>query len=98
MVLIDPQTENVIYSVLKETDYASNLKQGAYSQSGLAEVVDKVLANPAPGNIQVADFQLYHPAYQTPTSFMASPIYRGDKLIGILAVRLPNEQINTILS
>lgn len=29
---------------------------------------------------------------------MAAPIYQGNKLIGILAVRLPNEQINTILS
>ncbi len=97
LLLINPKTGDVIYSVFKETDYATNLKQGTYSQSGLAQAVNKVLANPAPHNIQVADFELYHPCYKAPTAFMAAPIYKEAHLIGILAIRIPNDQINTVL-
>ena len=98
LLLIESTTGDVIYSVFKQTDYATNLKQGPYSQSGLAQAVNKVLANPAPGNIQIADFKPYHPAYAAPIAFMAAPIYSGADLIGILAIQIANDQINSVIS
>jgi len=53
LLLINPKTLDIVYSVFKETDYGTTLKQGPYSQSGLSDVVQAVLANPAQGSIQL---------------------------------------------
>jgi class 3 adenylate cyclase len=98
LLLINPKTLDIVYSVFKETDFATTLKQGPYSQSGLSDAVQAVLANPARGSIQVADFKPYRPSYEEPALFLATPIYSGANLIGILAVQVPADRINQIMS
>ncbi|HEY9829336.1 MAG TPA: adenylate/guanylate cyclase domain-containing protein [Stenomitos sp.] len=98
LLLINPKTLDIVYSVFKETDFATTLKQGPYSQSGLSDAVQAVLANPARGSIQVADFKPYRPSYEAPALFLATPIYSGSNLIGILAVQIPAGRINQIMS
>lgn len=96
LFLIDYQTGDVVYSVIKETDIGTNLATGAYQDSNLAEVVKKVQEHPEKGAVQVVDFQAYHPSYGEPAIFMAAPIYNGPHEIGILAVQLNVEQLNEI--
>ncbi len=98
LFLIDFDSGEIIYSVEKETDYATNLDRGAYRRSGLAEVVDLVRDNPEKSFVQIVDFEPYAPYYGSPVAFLAAPIYNGPHLIGIFAVQLPVDQINFILS
>jgi class 3 adenylate cyclase len=98
LYLINPKTLDIVYSTSKQTDYATTLKQGPYSQSGLAKVAEAVAINPAPGSIQVVDFQSYRPSYEAPVVFLATPIYSGSNLIGILAVQIPADRVNQIMS
>ena len=97
LFLINYKTKDIVYSVFKETDYGTNLQTGAYSQSGLAEVVEKVLHKPTPGKIEISDFRAYRPSYEAPAAFIAAPIYSGSNLIGILAIQIPINQINQIV-
>ncbi len=97
LFLIDYQTEAIIYSVYKETDYATNLQKGAYSRSNLASVVNAVKDNPAKGLVHVTDFQSYTPSYGEPAAFLAIPIYDNTQITGILAVQLPIDKLNSIL-
>ena len=96
--LIDPQTSDIVYSVYKETDYATNLGYGPYSRSNLAEVIAAVQDNPDRGAIQVADFKTYKPSYAAPAAFLAGPIYDGPTFVGILAVQMPVNEINQVLT
>ena len=96
LLLIDYQTGDVVYSVIKETDIGTNLVNGAYQDSNLAGVVRKVQEHPEKGVVQIVDFQAYHPSYGEPAIFMAAPIYNGPHEIGILAVQLNVEQLNEI--
>ena len=96
LLLIDFQTGDVVYSVIKETDIGTNLLDGAYQNSNLAEVVRKVQEHPEKGAVQLVDFQAYHPSYGEPVLFMAAPIYNGPHEVGILAVQLNVEQLNEI--
>ncbi|MBE9065654.1 HAMP domain-containing protein [Leptolyngbya cf. ectocarpi LEGE 11479] len=96
LLLIDYQTGDVVYSVIKETDIGTNLVNGAYQDSNLAEVVRRVQEHPEKGAVQVVDFQAYHPSYGEPVIFMAAPIYNGPHEVGILAVQLNVEQLNEI--
>ncbi len=98
VLLIDFNTGEVVYSVQKTTDYATNLEQGPYRRSNLAEVVEAVRDNPGQGFVQVIDFQPYTPAVAALKAFFAAPIYNGPHIVGILAIQLPIEPINQILT
>ena len=94
LFLIDYKTGNIVYSVYKETDYATNLDDGPYRESGLAQAVRAVRQNPEYRAIQLIDFQFYRPSYGAPAAFFSAPIYNGPHIVGILAVQLPVDRIN----
>lgn len=96
--LINPQTGDIVYSYFKETDFATSRLQGFYSDSALTNLVQKVQANPTQSSIQVADFKPYRPSYNAPAAFLATPIYSGSNMIGILAVQVPINKMNQALN
>jgi class 3 adenylate cyclase/hemoglobin-like flavoprotein len=96
--LINHKTGDIVYSYFKETDFATNPLQSFDSQNPLASLVRAVQANPKQGSIQVADFKPYSPSYNSPAAFMATPIYSGSNMIGILAVQIPIEKIDQAIS
>jgi class 3 adenylate cyclase len=98
MFLIDAETSAIVYSVYKETDYATNLRDGPYSNTNLAAVVQKVRESPDKGFVQMIDFAAYRPSYAAPAAFIAAPIYDGPQLVGILAFQLPVGEINAIMT
>jgi class 3 adenylate cyclase/hemoglobin-like flavoprotein len=98
LFLINHKTGDIIYSYFKETDFATSRLQGFYYQSSLAELVRTVQSNPTPGTIQVADFKPYRPSYNAAAAFLATPIYSGSNMIGILAVQVPIDKINQAIN
>jgi HAMP domain-containing protein len=98
LFLISPKTGDIVYSYFKETDFATNRLQGFYTQSTLTDVVQAVQSNPTQGSIQVADFKPYRPSYNAPAAFLATPIYSGSNLVGILAVQIPINKIDQAIS
>ncbi len=95
--LIDNKTGHIVYTVFKEVDYATSLITGPYKNSNLAQVF-KSVQNAPKDTIKIADFKSYDPSYQAPASFIASPIYDGDKQIGVLAFQMPIDKINDIMT
>ena len=98
LFLIDHQTGHIVYSVYKETDYGTSLKDGPYANSNFAEAIEKVRKNPEPGAVQIVDFASYRPSYGAPAAFFAAPIYDGTQQVGILAAQLPVDRINDVLT
>jgi len=47
---------------------------------------------------QLADFVAYEPSYGTPASFIAAPIYDGSRLVGVLVLQMPVDQINKVMT
>ncbi|MEM0981185.1 MAG: adenylate/guanylate cyclase domain-containing protein, partial [Cyanobacteria bacterium P01_H01_bin.58] len=98
LFLIDHETGDIVYSVYKETDFATSLDTGPYDRSNFAEVVSTVQQNPEPGAVQIIDFAAYRPSYGAPAAFLAAPIYDSGQQMGILAVQLPVDRINDVLT
>ncbi|MBW4661438.1 MAG: HAMP domain-containing protein [Drouetiella hepatica Uher 2000/2452] len=98
LFLINHKTGDIVYSYFKETDFATNRLQGFYAQSALTDLVQSVQANPEQGSIQVADFKPYRPSYNAPAAFLATPIYSGSNIIGILAMQIPTKEIDNAIS
>jgi len=94
--IVDIENGNIIYSVYKELDFATSLKEGPYAKTGLG---DTWRALKSGKEFFFSDFQLYTPSYETPAAFAGFPI-RGEsqQTIAALIVQLPLDQINGVMS
>ena len=98
LFLIDADTGNIIYTVEKETDFATNIFDGPYASSSLAEVVRQARKGRNPDFVAISDFEPYRASYGTPAAFVASPVFDNSQLIGILAFQLSIDEINRIMT
>ena len=96
--LADPETGDIVYSVFKELDYTTSLKDGPYAQSGIGRVFRKANAADDPAFVAVEDFQPYKPSYEGAASFIASPIFDGGEKVGVLIFQMPIGRINEIMT
>ena len=98
LFLIDAETYDILYTVYKETDFATNLRNGPYRNSNLAALIDKVRRNSDLAEAQVVDFAFYRPSYGHPAAFIGAPIYHQGEFVGVLAAQLPIDQINELMT
>ena len=98
LFLIDAEGGDVVYSVFKETDFATRLTDGPYRESGLAAAFGAVRAAPDKDGVRLADFAPYAPSHGAPASFVASPIHDGQERLGVLAFQMPVDEINRIMT
>ncbi|HSH04365.1 MAG TPA: methyl-accepting chemotaxis protein [Anaerolineae bacterium] len=92
--LINPQGD-IIYSVLKEDDFGTNLLNGPYSDSNLAKGFRQVLA----GNQQsvLVDYAFYEPSGGEVAAFILTLVRDGDDILGVAAFQIPINIINNIM-
>lgn len=96
--LVDPDSGDIVYSVFKELDFTTSLKDGSYARTGIGEVFRKANAAESPDFVALSDFAPYPPSYQDPASFIASPIFDGHRKVGILIFQMPIDAINAIMT
>lgn len=95
--LISPAGD-IHYTVMKEDDYATNLLQGPYKDTGLADVFRQVMAAPDSDVVRVSDLQSYAPSEGVPAMFLARGMFdENGQLIGVIALQVPTEQIHSIM-
>jgi class 3 adenylate cyclase len=97
MFLIDPQG-TIVYTVYKETDFTSSLTTGPYNETNLAQLVARVRQRKEKNYAQLIDFEAYAPSYGAPAAFIAAPIYDQSEFLGVLAVQLPVDEINAVMT
>ncbi|TWT96235.1 methyl-accepting chemotaxis protein [Neorhodopirellula pilleata] len=96
--LIDDKTGDVVYSVFKELDYATDLRTGPYSKSNFAKAFVKAASVASPSEAVLVDFEPYYPSYEAPASFIASPIYKGTERVGVLVFQMPIDRIADLVA
>jgi methyl-accepting chemotaxis protein len=95
--IVEPKNGYVVYSVFKELDFATSLKNGPYSNTGIADAFRKALTLDA-GQTYLNDFLPYVPSYNNAASFISTPIYDKQKLIGVLIFQIPINKINSVMT
>ncbi len=96
--LVDSKSGNIVYSVFKELDYATSLIDGPFADTGLGTVFKKANMANSSNFIVLDDFKAYPPSYDSPASFIATPIFSGNEKIGILIFQMPIGRINQIMT
>jgi methyl-accepting chemotaxis protein len=94
--LIDLKGE-IVYTVFKEKDFATNLLNGPYKNSGLARVFKQAI-NLKKGEVAFDDFMPYEPSYNLATSFIASPVFHNGTRIGVLVYQMPVDKLNDTIT
>ena len=96
--LVNPDTGKIVYSVFKELDFATSLKNGPYADTNFAEAFQKANAALSADTVVFADFKQYFPSYEAPAGFVASPIFREGRKIGVLLFQFPIDSLNRIMA
>jgi class 3 adenylate cyclase len=96
--LIDIDSLSIVYSVFKETDFATSLLDGPYQDSGLGTLANRIKSRPMRGEVTVIDYSPYAPSYGAPAAFVGSPIYDGNEPIGVLAIQISADEINKAMT
>ena len=97
LFLIDPDGR-IVYTVYKETDFATSLVVGAYNESNLARLFSSVRRSKEKNYARIIDLESYAPSYGAPAAFIAAPIYSQDKFMGVLAIQVPVDEINNVMT
>ncbi|WP_052418028.1 methyl-accepting chemotaxis protein [Pseudooceanicola atlanticus] len=86
---------NVVYSVFKEIDFATNLMDGEWRTTDLANAfrTAKTLKS---GEVTFFDFRPYAPSNNAPASFMATPLIKNGEVKGALIIQTPTTRLNKI--
>lgn len=96
--IADVDTGNIVYSVFKELDYMTSLKNGPYANSGIGMAFQKALSINDRNSVHLTDFAAYTPSYESPASFIAMPIFNGNQKVGVLIFQMPVDKINSIMT
>ncbi len=88
----------LVYTVVKELDYATNLMTGQWSGTDLGNVFRAAWNSTAAGEQAFFDFAPYDPSHGAPASFIATKMLDANgRPLGVLAFQMPIDRINTVM-
>ncbi len=88
---------DLIYTVFKELDYATNLVSGEYQDTDLGNAF-RAARDGTPGSEHYFDFKPYAPSHGAPAAFLSTPLHDDNGvLIGVLVFQMPIDRINAVM-
>jgi class 3 adenylate cyclase len=96
--LMDAATGDVVYTVVKETDFGSNMYNGAFTQSGFARAAKRALDPRNGGKAVIEDYTAYTPSAFLPQMFAAVPIIADGQTIGVFVAQIDIRALNNLLT
>ncbi len=96
--LIDVDLRRVMYTVEKETDFASQLENGIAAKTPLDIAVNAVLRARGPDDYAISDYKAYLASYNDQASFIAVPVFDGEVQVAVMAVQVPVEELTAIMT
>lgn len=98
LLLVDRKEMRVVYSVEKETDFATSLAIGPYRNSTLARIAAEAANTKKEDEVFVSDFAPYEASLGAPAAFVASPIFDRGQPIGVFVLQLSIDEIDRVVS
>ena len=89
---------NIVYSVFKERDFATNLRSGPNKDSGLGKVFNAIITENDAEKTYFADYEPYAPSNNAPAAFMGHGIGTEMGMIGMVIVQMPDARIAEIMA
>ncbi|WP_333673667.1 cache domain-containing protein, partial [Elioraea tepidiphila] len=87
----------VVYTVFKETDFATDLIRGQWRDTDLARIFARIRANPNGSAVAFSDFAPYAPSNGDPAGFIAAPVLADGRFLGAVVFQMPIDRINQVM-
>lgn len=88
---------NVVYSVFKEVDFGTSLRNGPLAGSSLARAFQEAVGSGRRDAVAYGQFARYLPSYNDPASFIAVPVVEGRQVLGAVAFQIPITKADEII-
>lgn len=99
LFLISIDTGDIVYSVEKEVDFATSLKNGPYRNSNLGQLFSKLTRSQNFGETISVDYDFYKPSYGQPGMFMGSTIFDlNHHPIGVLVLQVSSSRLDDVMT
>ena len=95
--LVEPEHGNIVYSVYKEVDYGTSLKDGPWADTNLARCYNQTVGAEFPSATTLVDYARYAPTYDGPAGFIGSPIYDGEEKLGVAIFQVDIDVLTEIM-
>ncbi|WP_052161685.1 methyl-accepting chemotaxis protein, partial [Hoeflea sp. BAL378] len=89
---------NVLYSMGKNDDYASNLRSDAWKDTGLGRVFDGIVGGNETVKTVYAEYAPYAALGGAPAAFMGHSLNSEAGIVGVIIIRMPGAKIAGIMS
>ncbi len=89
---------NVVFTVSKEPDFATNLVDGPFRDTSLAAAFKATISAEDPNTVRLVDFDHYPPSLNEPSAFIASPINDGAQRLGALVLQIDIAEIDSVMT
>ena len=89
LFLIETKRARIVYTVEKETDFGTSLRNGPYAKTGFGRAVQAMIESKGASPYVFVDFETYEPSNGAQAFFMLVPVKKDKELVGILALQLP---------
>ncbi|CAK0779246.1 methyl-accepting chemotaxis protein [Azospirillaceae bacterium] len=89
---------NIVYTTFKERDFATNLVTGAWKDTELGRLFQRLKESRRSDFVGFSDFTPYAPSNDEPASFIGAPILgEQNRFIGALVFQMPISRINAVM-
>ena len=89
---------NLVYTVFKELDYATNLNTGEWKDTDLGHAF-RAAKKAKTNSLSFFDFKPYAPSNDAPASFISTPIISPDgERLGVLVFQMPIDELNNVMN
>lgn len=89
---------DVIYSAYKAPELGTNVLTGPLDDTSLSTAYRAAMRATSPDFVDITDFEFYAPYYGQAVAWAVSPIARDGVTIGVLALQLPKQAINSVMT
>ena len=96
LFLLSPRGD-VIYTVFKGPDFASNLYWGAWQETALARILEESLKTGDGWPEAFIDFTPYEPSNDDPAAFIGRKVIDKGRVIAVIAFQMPIGRINEVM-
>ncbi|MEA5515795.1 ATP-binding protein [Nodularia sp. UHCC 0506] len=93
-IILISQAGDAVFSVKGGQELGSNFYTGSYKNHELAKVFDRAKTLM---QVEISNFG-YHLDTKEPVAFIAAPIFRNNIIIGVLVLKLNNQEFNKVVN
>ncbi|WP_375385439.1 adenylate/guanylate cyclase domain-containing protein [uncultured Microbacterium sp.] len=89
---------DVVFSAYKGIDLGTNLNDGPFRDSALADAYREAIATNSTSTVVTTDFERYIPSLNAPALWVLSPVGNDTTITGVLAAQIPIAKINAVMT